>query len=319
MKISVAIPVFNEEDLLSELIHRVTTVLDSIPGGPHEIVFVNDASTDGTMEILREAASQDRRISVVEFSRNFGHQAAVTAALDHVTGDVVVMMDGDLQDTPETIPRLIERYRQGYDVVYARRTQRKENPLLKLCYFLFYRSIARLSAIDLPLDSGDFSLISKRVAKDMQRMREHHRYLRGLRTWVGYRQIGIDVERDERRAGESKYTFSKLFGLAFDGVFAFSVYPLRAATFLGFGSVAISSVYAMYALICKLFLDASPKGFTGLIVSLVFLFGVQFLFLGIIGEYVGRTYEETKNRPLYVIKELVCYDSPDRDPPNQDL
>lgn len=318
MKVSVAIPVFNEEDVLPELIHRVASVLDSIPGGPHEMAFVNDASTDGTMEILREAARQDKRISVVDFSRNFGHQVAVTAALDLVTGDVVVMMDGDLQDTPETIPRLIEQYEKGYDVVYARRKQRKENPLLRLCYFLFYRSIARLSAIDLPLDSGDFSLISKRVVKDMQRMREHHRYLRGLRTWVGYRQIGIDVERDKRQAGESKYTFSKLFGLAFDGVFAFSVYPLRAATFLGFGAMALSSIYAIYSVICKLFLDTNPKGFTGLIVSMVFLFGVQFLFLGIIGEYVGRTYEETKNRPLYVVKELVCHDSPHQDPSSQD-
>src|SRR5499427_2452277 len=189
-RLSVAIPVHNEESVMPELLRRVRTVLDQIPGGPHELVFADDGSTDGTIRVIEEAASEDPRILAISLSRNYGHQAALSAALDYVTGDAVVVMDGDLQDIPEAIPALVERFREGYDVVYAARTGRKEPWSLRLCYFLFYRMMAKLSDIRLPLDTGDFGLMSRRVVDEIRRLPEHHRYLRGLRSWVGYRQIG---------------------------------------------------------------------------------------------------------------------------------
>src|SRR5213594_759678 len=193
-RLSVAIPVLNEETVLAEMLRRVRSVLDELAGGPHEIVFVDDGSTDRTFEVLEEAAQQDPRIIVVSLSRKFGHQAALTAALDHVTGDAAVVMDGDLQDVPEVIPQFVARYEQGYDVVYAQRIRRKEPWILRLCYFIFYRLMASLSDTRLPLDSGDFGLMSRRVIEQVRLMPEHHRYLRGMRSWVGFRQTGIPVE-----------------------------------------------------------------------------------------------------------------------------
>src|SRR5258707_603427 len=194
-RLSIAIPLHNEESILAELVTRCIAVLDGISGGPHELLFVDDGSTDRTLSILEEFAHHDARIIVLSLSRNFGHQAALTAALDHVTGDATVVMDGDLQDTPEVIPRMAERYLEGYDVVYAQRTGRKEAWLLRLCYFIFYRMMAMLSDTHRPLDSGDFGLMSRRAVEQLRRMPEHHRYLRGMRGWVGFRQTGIPVER----------------------------------------------------------------------------------------------------------------------------
>lgn len=303
-RVSVAIPIFNEEEVLPELLRRLLAVLDALPGGPHEILFVDDGSTDGTVELLREAAS-DPRVVVLELSRNFGHQAAITAALDHASGDVVVVMDGDLQDPPEAIPSLLAAHRAGHDVVYARRVDRKESLWLRAAYFLFYRLIGWLSDLRLPLDSGDFALLSRRVVEELRAMPEHHRYLRGLRTWIGFSQIGIDVERAERFAGRSKYPLLQLLKLAFDGIFAFSVVPLRAASWIGFLAILLAGGYALYAVYAKLFLDQSPPGFTALTVAIVFLAGVQLLFIGVMGEYVSRIYEEVKRRPHYVLEKLT--------------
>src|SRR5580693_3922509 len=197
-RLSIAIPLHNEETVLPELLRRTLAALDQIAGGPHEIVFVDDGSTDRTFALLEEAARQDSRIRAISLSRNFGHQAAITAALDHVSGDAAVVMDGDLQDVPEVIPEFIAKFQEGYDVVYAQRVRRKEPLPLRMCYFLFYRMMAGLSDIRLPLDSGDFGLMSRRVIDHMRRMPEHHRYLRGMRSWVGFTQIGIPVERAER-------------------------------------------------------------------------------------------------------------------------
>ncbi len=202
--VSVAIPLYNEEAVLPELLRRVTAVLDGIPGGPHEIVLVDDGSSDRTWEILERAAEENPRVVAVALSRNFGHQTALGAALDQVAGDVTVLMDGDLQDPPEAIPELLEKYRQGYDVVYVQRVNRKEAWWLRACYHGFYRLLAALSSIHLPLDAGDFGLMSRRVVEEIRRMPEHHRYLRGLRTWVGFRQIGVPIERSARRAGRTK-------------------------------------------------------------------------------------------------------------------
>jgi len=303
--VSIAVPVFNEEAVLPELLRRVRAVLDALPGGPHEVVVANDGSRDGTLRILEDEAARDPRLIVVSLSRNFGHQQAFSAALDHTTGDVVVMMDGDLQDVPEAIPSFIAEYAKGYEVVYAVRTRRKEPLLLRACYALFYRIAAKLADVALPVGSGDFSLVSRRVVDQIRASEERHRYLRGLRTWVGFRQIGIEVERAERGAGDPKYGWRDLFRLAFDGIFAFSVVPIRLATIVGAIAIGLTFLYSAYAIFVKLLFDWSPKGFTALFLGLAFVSGVQLLFLGIIGEYVGRIYNEVKRRPLYVVDRVV--------------
>jgi dolichol-phosphate mannosyltransferase len=304
-RICVAIPLYNESEGFPELLRRLTDVLDAIPGGPHEMVFVDDGSADGTFERVAAAAAADRRIVGVSLSRNFGHQAALSAALDHATGDVVVVMDGDLQDPPEAIPTLIAEYQKGFDVVYVRRTARKEGLLLRASYYLFYRMIAILSNVELPLDAGDFGLLSRRVVEEVKAIPERHRYLRGLRSWVGFRQTGVAVERAARAAGKSSYTPAKLLRLAFDGIFAFSMAPLRAAALLGLAAIAGSLIFAAYAVYVKFVLGRSPVGFTALILVLTFFSGVQLLSLGVIGEYLGRVYEETKGRPRYIVDRKV--------------
>jgi polyisoprenyl-phosphate glycosyltransferase len=304
-RLSIAIPIHNEESVLPELVRRTLSVLDGIPGGPHELLFVDDGSTDGTLALLEECARQDARIIVLSLSRNFGHQAALTAALDHVTGDATVLMDGDLQDAPETIPVFVEKFLEGFDVVYAQRMRRKEPWPLRASYYVFYRLMARLSDLALPLDAGDFALISRRVVEHLQRMPEHHRYLRGLRSWVGFRQTGIPVERSERHSGRSKYSIFRLLKLASDGIFAFSIVPIRAAAILGAIAITFSGAFALYAVFAKAFLHQSPKGFTALLVLIVMLSGILLFFLGVIGEYVGRIYEETKARPHYIIASVI--------------
>lgn len=309
-RVSVAIPVYNEEAVVPELLRRTLAVLDGIPGGPHQIVVVDDGSSDRTWELLEEAADKDPRLAVVALSRNFGHQIALGAALDHVSGDVAVLMDGDLQDPPEAIPLLLNAYNQGYDVVYVQRVNRKEAWWLRACYYLFYRLLALLSSIQLPLDSGDFGLMSSRVIQEIRKMPEHHRYLRGMRTWVGFRQIGIPIERAARSAGRTKYSPLRLLKLASDGIFAFSIVPLRAAALLGAAAIGMSVLYALYAVYVRFWLHA-PQGFTALIVAITFLSGVNLFFLGIIGEYVGRVYEEAKARPHYVVRKVISYASRD--------
>jgi dolichol-phosphate mannosyltransferase len=306
-RVSLAIPVYNEEAVVPELVRRTTAALDAIPNGPHEIVLVDDGSSDRTLELLEQAAENDARIVVVALSRNFGHQTALGAALDQVTGDVTVLLDGDLQDPPEAVSTLLEWYQQGYDVVYVRRTNRKESWWLRACYYLFYRLLAALSSVQLPLDSGDFGLMSRRVIEEIRRMPEQHRYLRGLRTWVGFRQIGIPMERSARHAGRTKYSPLKLLKLASDGIFAFSTVPLRAAAVLGAGAISMSFLFALYSLYAKFWMH-SPQGFTALVVGMTFLSGVNLFFLGIIGEYVGRIYEESKGRPHYVVLKIVRRD-----------
>jgi polyisoprenyl-phosphate glycosyltransferase len=304
-RLSVAIPLHNEEAGIPELLRRLGAVLDGIPGGPHEMVLVDDGSRDRTLEMLQAAARRDPRLVVVALSRNFGHQAALSAALDYVSGDVVVAMDGDLQDRPEAIPALLAKHREGFDVVYAQRVKRKERWPLRLSYFVFYRLLASLADTRLPLDSGDFALMSRQVVDQMRAAPEHNRYLRGLRSWVGFRQTGLVVERDERFAGTTNYGPLKLLKLASDGLFSFSIVPLRAAAMLGFIAIVLSAVFSLYTLYAKLFLDRTPAGFTSIMLFMSFLTGVQLFFLGIIGEYIGRIYQETKRRPLYVVGSVV--------------
>jgi dolichol-phosphate mannosyltransferase len=303
-RVSVAIPVYNEAGIIAELLTRVEGVLEGLPGGPHEIVVVDDGSADGTREALLQAAEVHHHLTVVALSRNFGHQAALSAALDHVSGDVAVLMDGDLQDAPEEIPGFVAWYLEGYDVVYAQRATRKEGLVHRVCYSAFYRLVARLSTVPLPLDAGDFGLMSRRVYEQVRAAPERQRYLRGLRAWAGFRQLGVPVHRAARTEGRSKYSWSKLLGLAFDGLFSFSVAPLRAAALLGMLAIGASMLFAGYSVLAKLLFDESPKGFTALIVVMTFLSGMNLLFLGLLGEYLGRVYEEVKRRPAYLVDEV---------------
>lgn len=299
--VSILVPLHNEESNLPELLRRIRAVLDRLEGGPHQVVLVDDGSTDRTWEILEREAAVDPRIIALSLSRNFGHQAALTAGLDYAEGDAVVVMDGDLQDPPEAIPHFLAKFSQGYDVVYAQRVRRKEPWWLRLCYFIFYRAMARLSDINLPVDAGDFGLISRRVVDQLRGMREHHRYLRGLRSWVGFRQIGVPVERSERYSGRSQYGIIGLLKLASDAIFAFSTIPIRAAALLGAFAIGVSFLFALATIVGKIFFHRQPLGFASLVVLIAFLSGMLLLFLGIIGEYVGRIYEEVKGRPLYLV------------------
>lgn len=303
--VSIAIPVFNEESIVDELIRRTLNVLDSLPGGPHEIVLADDGSEDRTWQLIEAATTRDPRIVAVSLSRNFGHQAAIGAALDHAIGDYVVVMDGDLQDPPEAIPQLLAEARSGFDVVYVVRVKRKESLWLRVSYAAFYRLIAALADTKLPVGAGDFAIMSRRVADLVRRSPERQRYLRGLRTWYGFRQKGVEIERDVRHSGKAKYSLRRLLRLAFDGVFAFSVIPIRLATACGMIAVSSSVLFAVYALIVKVFFDQSPVGFTATIFAITFLSGVQLLFLGVIGEYIGRIYEEVKQRPHYVVSRVA--------------
>lgn len=306
-RLSVAIPVHNEETVLPELLRRLSDVITELGDGKHEMIFVDDGSTDRSLHILEDASRNDPRISVLVLSRNFGHQAAISAALDEAEGDAVVVMDGDLQDIPEVIPQFVEKHLQGFDVVYAKRIRRKEPWLLRFCYYIFYRAMAKLSDIRLPLDSGDFGLMSRTVVEHLKAMPEHHRYLRGMRSWVGFSQVGVNVERGARHSGKSKYGLKRLLALAFDGFFAFSIVPIRAAAILGASAMLVSLFYVSYAVYAKLVLRESPQGFTALIVGITFFSGVLLFFLGVIGEYVGRIYEETKSRPQYIVcRRINC-------------
>ncbi len=303
--ISIAIPVFNESAVLSTLVDRLTSTLSGLDIPSQQVVIVDDGSTDDTADQLREIVDRDPRFEAILLSRNFGHQAALSAALDRVTGDVTIVMDADLQDDPDLIPAMLAKYRDGCDVVYAVRKTRQESLWLRMAYRVFYRTLSALSNTALPVDAGDFSLMSRRVVRAIQTSPERLRYLRGLRAWVGFRQCGLEVDRLERHAGTSKYSKSKLVKLALDGIFAFSIIPLRMATILGAVAVMISLAWAAFVLYAKLFLDRSPQGFSSVIITIVFLSGANLFFLGVIGEYVGRTYEESKGRPLYVVDEVV--------------
>lgn len=304
--VSIAIPLFNEQDGIAELIRRVIAVVDQLPGDNHQVILVDDGSTDQTWQRISLAAEADPRLVALSFSRNFGHQAACAAGLRYANGDVCVLMDGDLQDPPEQIPRMLKHFYDGNAVVYAIREKRKESVLLRSCYFLFYRVMGALAERPMPMDAGDFCLMSRKVVDVINQSRERQRYLRGMRAWVGFQQIGITVERDVRAAGSSKYSWRKLFGLAIDGIFAHSVLPLRAAILLGTLAIAASVLVGGHALYGKLVSGDSPPGYTALAITIIFFAGVQLVFLGVIGEYVGRIFEEVKRRPSFIIDRMIA-------------
>lgn len=303
--ISIVIPLFNEEAGIERLVQRVVKTLDDLGAPSSQVILVDDGSIDGTWEAIHSAAQTHESVVATRLSRNFGHQAACAAGLSLAKNEVCVVMDGDLQDPPETIPAMVEKHAQGFDVVYAVRKSRQESFLLRTCYFLFYRLMAAVSDRPMPLDSGDFCLMSRRVYTLINGAKERSVYLRGLRAWVGFRQTGIEVDRDRRQSGQSKYSWKKLIALAIDGIFSHSVVPLRAALAMGALAIAVSALIGLHALYGKLVLGTSPPGYTALAVTMVFFGGVQLVFLGVIGEYVGRIFEEVKRRPSFIIDQTT--------------
>jgi dolichol-phosphate mannosyltransferase len=303
--ISVVAPAWNEGPTLSAFVAEVRAVLDRL-GEPWEIVLVDDGSSDGSREILRTLHEADPRVKAVSFSRNFGHQVAITAGLDFARGDAVVVMDADLQDPPEVIPALVARWREGYQVVYAQRTQRKGETWFKLATAgLFYRLIRRIANVDIPVDTGDFRLLDRRAADALRGLREQHRYVRGLAAWIGFRTTGVPYERHARRAGETKYPLRKMVRFALDGITNFSYFPLQLATWAGFFVAGLSLAGIVLAAALRLFGGHALTGQATTLVSVLFLGGIQLIFLGIIGEYLGRIYDEVKGRPLYVVDEAL--------------
>jgi dolichol-phosphate mannosyltransferase len=301
---SIVIPIYNEQETIPALYERLKLTIETFDA-PTEVVLVDDGSADGSFELLREINAKDHRFKVVRFSRNFGHQVAISAGLEHTTGDAVMIIDGDLQDPPEVLPRFISKWREGYDVVYAIRTKRKEGVVKRAAYALFYRILKRMSYLDIPLDSGDFCLMDKRVVGAMRHLPERKRFVRGLRTWVGFRQVGVAYERDRRFAGMPKYTFTKLLTLAYDGIFSISITPLRIAVYTGFTLALAAFVGVLWVIYQKLEHGIALAGWASTIVIVTFLGGVILATLGMIGEYVSRIYEEVKGRPLYVVREKL--------------
>ena len=306
--LSVVIPIFNEEETLPALFERLSAVLEGL-GEPFEVIFVNDGSSDGSERMLRALHARDPRFKSIHFSRNFGHQTAITCGLDHARGRAVAAMDGDLQDPPEVLPDMLARWREGYEVVYAIRQKRKEGFVKRSAYKAFYWLLRRVSYLDIPLDSGDFSLIDRRVIDILKSMPERNRFVRGLRTWAGFRQVGYEYAREARFAGQSKYNLAKLIKLAFDGLVSYSYVPLRLVSNVGLLVSATALGYMGYLLLARVFGGTPIAGWTSTVVIVLFLGGVQLLSLGVIGEYVGRIFEEVKQRPHYVVRERVGFDA----------
>lgn len=306
-KLSVVIPVYNEQENLPELYERLTATLQSLKL-PYEIIFVDDGSRDESRRLLRERIARDSAVRALFFSRNFGHQPAIAAGIDHTRGEAVVVLDADLQDPPELIPQLIEKWREGFEVVYAVRKNRKEPALKRCAYALFYRLMRWAAHIEIPLDAGDFSLMDRKVVELLRQMPERNRFIRGLRSWTGFRQTGLEYDRQPRRAGETKYSFGKLVQLAVDGFLSFSYVPLRASVFVGLTIFLLCLVYIGYALYQKLSGNQPPPGWTSLVVAVMFLGGLQLVLIGVVGEYIARIYDEVRQRPYYIVEEKLNCD-----------
>lgn len=324
-KYSLVIPLYNEEATIAALYDRVSAVINRLDA-PSEVILINDGSRDRSLQLVRELHEKDPRVCYLSLARNFGHQIAVTAGLNYARGRVVVVLDADLQDPPELIPELIEQWRQGYQVVYAQRIQRrKEGWFKRLTAYLFYRLLKQLADVDIPTDTGDFCLMDRQVVDLLNAMPERNRYIRGLRSWVGFRQTAVQFDRDPRFAGDVKYTFAQSFGLAINGLVSFSKVPLRISTYVGLFAAFVAVVMMILVFYWRIAYPASPvTGLTTIVVAIFFLGAVQLLSIGILGEYIGRIYEEVKNRPLYTLAEVAGFERfnasatlNDRDHPTQ--
>jgi glycosyltransferase involved in cell wall biosynthesis len=302
--LSIVTPAYNEAENLGEFYSRVINATDNL-NLEIEIIYINDGSQDSTIDIITKQRQIDNRITIIDLSRNFGKEIALTAGLDYSSGDAVIVIDADLQDPPELIPKLVEKWREGYDVVNAKRIKRKGESLLKkVMSYIYYRLLFYLSDINVPRDTGDFRLLNKNALDALLKLREKHRYMKGLFVWVGFKQKEIEYEREARFKGKTKWGFFSLFNLAFDGLTSFSIMPLRLASTIGFLSAFIGFFYGAVIVFKTLFFHEPVAGFTSLVVLVTFFGGIQLLSIGIIGEYIGRIFNETKNRPLYVVKNI---------------
>jgi glycosyltransferase involved in cell wall biosynthesis len=301
--ISVVVPAYNEAKVLPEFHRRLAGVLDSL-GTASEVVYVNDGSTDETLSVLQRLRASDKRVAIVDLSRNFGKEIALTAGLDHAVGDAVVVVDADLQDPPELIPELVAHWREGYDVVYAQRRSRAgETFFKKTSAAAFYRIMQKVGAVDLPRQAGDFRLLSRPAVEAVKQVREQHRFMKGLFAWVGFPQKAVLYDRDPRAAGSTKWTYWKLWNLSLEGITSFTIAPLKLATYLGLVTAVGAFFYGMYIIVDTLVFGNPVPGYPSLMVVVLFLGGIQLIFLGIVGEYLGRVFNETKRRPLYFVKD----------------
>jgi len=295
------VPAFNEQEVLPEFHKRISEVLDSITAKA-EIVYVNDGSTDNTLDVMEHLRSEDPRVAILDLSRNFGKEIALSAGLDHARGDAVVVMDADLQDPPELIPEMVRKWKDGYEVVYAKRTAREgETFLKKATARAFYRTVKRISHVTIPEDTGDFRLLSRRAVDSITGLREQHRFMKGLFAWIGYPQIAVSYRRNPRHAGRTKWNYWKLWNFALEGITSFTIVPLKVSSYLGFVTAAGAFFYALYVITKTLLFGEPVKGYPSLMVVILFLGGIQLIAIGIIGEYLGRTFNESKRRPLYLL------------------
>ena len=308
IKYSIVVPMYNEEEVIEETYKRLTETMRTT-NEEYELVFVNDGSRDRTMEIVSRICEQDKHVRLINFSRNFGHQIAITAGLDYAQGQAIVVIDADLQDPPRVILEMIQKWKEGYDVVYGKRIKRKgETWFKKATAAMFYRLLRSMTTVDIPLDTGDFRLIDRKVADALRGLKEKNRFVRGLVSWVGFRQTSVEYVREERWAGETKYPLSKMLKFAMDGITSFSVKPLRLATYIGFALSICSFLYLMVVLFQALFTDTTQPGWASTVAINLFFNGIMLILLGIIGEYIGRIYDESKDRPLYIVREVIGFD-----------
>lgn len=302
--LSMVVPCYNEEEVINETISRLRQFCAELYNLEVELVFVDDGSRDGTYELLQHFVMEDPRVRLIRFARNFGHQIAVTAGIDAAKGDAIVLIDADLQDPPEVVHQMIAKWHEGYDVVYGTRTQRAGESMFKRTTARgFYRLLNWLSDVPIPLDTGDFRLMSRRVADTLRAMPERDRFIRGMVSWVGFKQISLPYQRAERFAGESKYPLRKMLRFATDGILSFSTKPLQISVAMGMMCATLSLLFIFYALFLRVFTNVWVEGWTALMVAVLFIGGVQLISIGILGEYVGRIYNEIKQRPLYVVQE----------------
>lgn len=311
---SVVIPMYNEEAVIGETYKRLKNVMEGL-GQTYELIFINDGSRDRSAHLVYELSHTDSTIRLLDFSRNFGHQAAVMAGLEYASGTCVVIIDADLQDPPEVIPEMIQKWKEGYEVVYGKRLKRKgDTPFKKATAFLFYRFLRAMTNNDIPMDTGDFRLIDRKVCDVMKNLQEKNKYIRGLVSWIGFRQIPVEYNREERWAGKSKYPLKKMLRFAMDAITSFSYKPLKLATYLGFLLSLSGFIYLLVVIYQRLFTHTTISGWTSIVVINLFFNGIVLIILGIIGEYIGRIYEEAKNRPSYIIREKIGFSSDNEGP-----
>ena len=306
-KYSVIIPIYNEESVISELYKRLKKVMSGLQD-EHEIIFINDGSLDSSCTLIKDICEKDTKVKLLNFSRNFGHQIAISAGLDFADGDAVVIIDADLQDPPELIPKMIDKWKEGYEIVYAKRIKRKGESLFKrITAYLFYRILKGITNSDIPVDTGDFRLIDKKVCKSINKLHEKSRYVRGLISWLGFKHTFIEYVREERFAGETRYPVGKMINFALDAITSFSYKPLTIASYFGFSLSGISFLYLLFVIYEKLFTNNTVLGWSSVIAVSLFFNGIILVILGVMGEYIGRIYEEVKGRPLYILRDQIGF------------